>query len=151
MRKTIRHLTPFRAGLLAGVAVGLVIVVALNLRPTEEGPTAEIASSGATLSAAGVRRLELVTNGPAIVKQICAGACDDLTFTSRMGSGSGFLVRLWRKDGRCIACDQEVRVEGPAGSVTRLDIGAPSAPLLQTSYYRVNPDGSRTPTSPPAQ
>lgn len=151
MTKTIRRPTPFRAGLLVGVAVGLVIVVALNPRPTEEGPTAEIASSGATLSAAGVRRLELATNGPAIVKQYCAGECDDLTFTSRIGAGSSMMVMLWRKDGRCLECDREVRVEGPAGSVTRLDVGAPGAPLLQTRYYRVNPDGSRIPTSPPAQ
>lgn len=152
-KRSIWRLTPFRAGLFAGLLGGGAWVAIVNMGSTPPaGPKVEIVSSGDTLTAAGVRRIEFfLTGGPLMVKQLCAEACDDISITSRSAAGAAFGAQLWHKSGRCLDCDRSFLAEGPADTVARLDVGATGSPMLKVAHYKTQADGSRIPTPPPSR
>ena len=138
--------TPFRVGLLAGAGVFLALAglsygaSRLVLGPRVEHNVQAVAA-GAALTRVGARKLEVRTTHGLIMRQVCNGACDDLTYGAESGDNSYELAVLDAKGG-CIACDAGIYVDGLMNSVARLEFRDGPAPRLQAAYYYPQPDGS---------
>lgn len=149
------RLTAFRTGLLIGVGVAVAMAGAAYAGYRAlVGPTGEynvdVASSGAALTKAGAHQLEVRTTYGPIMRQVCNGACDDLTYRAHSGENA-YRVALLDAKGGCISCDTGLYVDGAVNVVARFEVRDGAEPLVKANHYKPQPDGSLKLLSPPAK
>jgi hypothetical protein len=147
--------TPFRLGLLAGVAtfgaIGWLFSATMNEvergRGAEMDHNVEIVSSGDAMTRHGARRLEIQAGKSIRIRQVCNEACDDLSFTDfndgRATYGASYGVSVLTATGDCLSCKTQVIVSDLQKVIGRIDISNLDPDWVRGGHFEIQPDGSR--------
>lgn len=103
----------------------------------------EVVSQGAAVTKAGGGQVLVRTEYGHLMRQTCNGACDDLTFRTKGGGDTLYLVDVLDRSGGCLECKTGLSVYGLGGPLARFDIRE-GAPQLVEADYRTS-TGSASP------
>jgi hypothetical protein len=145
-KRALLRLTAFRVGVLTGVALflGGWWLVHSWTRPT--GPVAdfnvEVVSDGAALTRHGAGRFEVRNPRAVLLRQVCNGACDDLSYRVEAPVDDSYGVAVLDRKGRCLSCDDGLYVETHANAVARFVVGGEKALSVDADYYKLQANGA---------
>jgi hypothetical protein len=138
--------TAFRLGVLTGVVLFLVAwwLVYSWTRPT--GPVAdfdvEVVADGAALTRHGAGQFEVRNPRAILLRQVCNGACDDLSYRVEARGDDSYGVAVLDPKGRCLSCDHTLYVETHANDVARFLVGGDKALSVDADYYKLRANGA---------